>query len=204
MANELNNTAETNTQTEQKTETNTVDLKELQIKIKALEAENGKLKQSVTSASADASKWKQQYKETDDALKAKMSDEERAKKEQDEATAAMQKELETLRTERNIAKISGALVANDIGMDAETANKVAEAMNAGETDKVLDGIRQFVINHDKALKESAIMNNPTLPGGKVEPAITFEQFRAMDYEGMADLKAKHPELYNEYMNKIRS
>ena len=198
MDSELNNTA--NEQTEQTSE-NTVDLKELQSRIKALESENGKLKQSVTNASADASKWKQTAKEKDDALKAKMSDEERAQREKDEATAAMQTELETLRRERDIAKITGALVANDIGMDAETATKVATAMNAGETDKVLNGIRQFIITHDKALQESAIRNNPTLPGGKVTPTVTKADFDKMGYREMVELKQTNPELYNEYMKR---
>lgn len=201
MANELTNTNET---TEQNTNKNsvqdTVDLKELQDKIRLLENENGKLKQSVTNASADASKWKQAAKEKDDALKAKMSDEERAKQEQDEATAAMQKELETLRTERNIAKISGALVANDIGMDTETALKVATAMNAGETDKVLDGIRQFIVTHDKSLRESALKNNPTLAGGSSEKTVSKEKFKAMSLSEMITFKTEHPDLYAEYIN----
>lgn len=195
MANELENAPETTEETsKQNSENDTVDLKELQKQIKALETENGKLKQSVTSASADASKWKKQYQD-------KLTAEEKAKQDQDEATAAMQKELETLRTERNIAKISGALVANDIGMDAETAGMVAAAMNAGEIDKVLDGIRQFVITHDKGLKESAIRNNQTLPGGSTGAAVTKEQFDAMGYREMVDFKNQYPELYNEYMKR---
>lgn len=193
MANELENTVETK-ETNTESDSPTVDLKELQLKIKALESENGKLKQSVTNASADASKWKKQYQD-------KLSEEDKAKEQQDEANAAMQKELEDLRRERNIAKISGALVANDIGMDAETANKVAEAMNAGEIDKVLNGIRQFVITHDKSLKESAIRNNPTLPGGKTSVAVTKEQFDQMGYREMLELKHSNPELYNEYTKR---
>ena len=193
MANELNETVQ-NEQTEQKVSQDTVDISELQKQIKALESERDKLKQSVTSASADASKWKKQYQE-------KLSAEEQAQIKQDEATAAMQKELEDLRKERNIAKISGALVASDIGMDAETAGKVAEAMNAGETDKVLDGIRQFIITHDKALQESAIRNNPTLPGGKSEPTVTKADFDKMGYREMVALKQQNPELYNEYMKR---
>ena len=193
MDSELNNTVQ-NEQTEQKETQDTVDLKELQRQIKALESERDKLKQSVTSASADASKWKKQYQE-------KLSAEEQAQIKQDEATAAMQKELEDLRKERNIAKISGALVAQDIGMDAETAGKVAEAMNAGETEKVLDGIRQFIITHDKALQENAIRNNPTLPGGKTEPAVSKADFDKMGYGEMVAFKQQNPELYNEYMKR---
>ena len=195
MDNELNETVQNTEQTsKENSDSPTVDLKELQKQIKALESENGKLKQSVTSASADASKWKKQYQE-------KLSAEEQAQIKQDEATAAMQKELEDLRRERNIAQISGALVANDIGMDAETANAVAAAMNAGETDKVLDGIRQFINTHDKALRESAIRNNPTLPGGKPEATVTKADFEKMGYREMVAFKQQNPELYNEYMKR---
>ena len=191
----MDNELEKNTETvdEKKNDTSA-----LEARIKALEAENGKLKQSVTNASADASQWKQKYKETDDALKAKMSDEERAQKEQETANAALQKELEDLRNERNIAKFTGALVANDIGMDAETAKEVAEALNAGETDKVFDGIRQFIVAHDKSLRESALKNNQTLPGGSTEKTVTREEFKAMSLSEMMAFKVEHPDLYAEY------
>ena len=195
MANELNETVQNTEQTsKENSDSPTVDLKELQKRIKDLETENGKLRQSVTSASSDASKWKKQYQE-------KLSAEEQAQIKQDEATAAMQKELEDLRRERNIAQITGALVANDIGMDAETANAVATAMNAGETEKVLDGIRQFINTHDKALRESAIRNNPTLPGGKTEPTVTKADFDKMGYREMLAFKQQNPELYQEYMKR---
>ena len=192
MGNELEKTTETTeTNTNQNSGNDTVDLKELQLKIKALESENGKLKQSVTNASADASKWKKQYQD-------KLSEEDKAKELQDEATAAMQKELEDLRNERNIAKYTGELVDARIGMDAETAKLVAVALNAGETDKVFDGIRQFIVAHDKSLRESALKNNQTLPGGSVEKTVTREEFKAMSLSEMMAFKVEHPDLYAEY------
>ena len=192
MANELEKTTETKeTNTNQNSGNDTVDLKELQLKIKALESENGKLKQSVTNASADASKWKKQYQD-------KLSEEDKAKELQDEATAAMQKELEDLRNERNIAKYTGELVDARIGMDAETAKLVAVALNAGETDKVFDGIRQFIVAHDKSLRESALKNNQTLPGGSTEKVKTKEEFKAMSLSEMMAFKVEHPDLYAEY------
>ena len=202
MANELNNAEQTTgITTKQNSDSNATSLKELQDRIKTLESENGKLRDSVTNASADASNWKKQFKEKDDALKAMMSDEERAKQEQDEANAALQKELETLRAERNIAKISGALVANDIGMDAETANAVAEAMNAGDTEKVLNGIRQFITAHDKSLREDALRNNQTLQGGASTKSVTREEFKNMGYKEMLQFKMEHPEQYAEFTKR---
>lgn len=174
---------------------------ETDAKIKALEAQIDKLKNAVTNASADASKWKQTAKERDEALKAKMSDEERAKQEQDEAKAALLQRVTELETERNIANYTASLAANDIGMDADTAKAVAEALNAGEIDKVFEGIRKFIIAHDKALHEDAIRNNPTLPSGRTSVAVSKEDFDKMGYREMVELKNTNPELYNEYMNR---
>lgn len=192
MDNELNDASKTQ-ETEQKTEQVT-DTKSLEARIKALEAENGKLRQANTNASADASEWKKKYQ-------AKLSEEDKAKELQDEQTAAMQKELEDLRNERNIAKYMGTLVANDIGMDAETAKAVAEALNAGETDKVFDGIRKFIISHDKSLRENALRNNPTLQGGASTKTISIEEFRKMGLQEMMQFKAEHPEQYAEFTKR---
>ena len=193
MANELENTTKTTeTNTNQNSGQDTVNLKELQEKIKSLESENGKLKQSVTNASADASKWKKQYQD-------KLSEEDKAKEQQDEANAALQKELEDLRNERNIAKYTGELVDARIGMDADTAKLVATALNAGETEKVFDGIRQFIVTHDKSLRESALRNNQTLPGGSTDKTVSREEFKSMSLSEMMAFKVAHPDLYAEYI-----
>lgn len=183
------NTTKENSENEQKNNTTA-----LEAKIKELEAERDKLKQSVTNASADASKWKKQYQD-------KLSDEEKAKEQQSEANAALQKELDDLRNERNIAKYTAALSASDIGMDAETATAVAQALNAGETEKVFDGIRSFIVSHDKALAEKALLNNPKLHGGASTKTVTLEEFKNMGYREMVAFKSEHPDLYAEYTRK---
>ena len=200
MANELNDA--NNTQgTEQNTDKGT-DSKSLEARIKELETENGKLRQANTNASADASKHKKAAEEWKEKYQAKLSDEDKAKEQQDEATAAMQKELEELRNERNIAKYTGALVAQDIGMDSETAKSVAEALNAGEIDKVFDGIRKFITTHDKALRENSLRNNQTLIGGNsTDKPVTKEEFDKMSYREMVVFKQNHPEQYAEFMKK---
>ena len=199
MANELNDANNTK-ENEQNTDKGT-DTKSLEARIKELEAENVKLRQANTNASADASKHKKAAEEWHQKYQSKLSEEDKAKEQQDEATAAMQKELEELRYERNIAKYTGTLVANDIGMDAETAKSVAEALNAGDTEKVFDGIRKFITAHDKNLRENALRNNPTLPGGASTKDITKEEFDKMSYSEMVVFKQNHPEQYAEFMKK---
>ena len=131
-------------------------------------------------------------------IRLKLSAEEKAEQERNEATAAMQSELETLRKERNIANYTASLSANDIGMDTEVAKAVAEALNAGEIEKVFDGIRKFIVTHDKSLRESALKNNPVLQGGATDKTVSKAEFRAMSLSEMMAFKAEHPELYAEY------
>lgn len=189
MANELEKTTETET---------TNNAAERDARIAALERENEALRKANTKASAEASQYKKAALEKDEALKAKMSEEERAKQEQIERDAATQEELKQLRAERNIAKFTSAAVAPDIGMDAETAKAFAEALNAGETDKVFEALRKFVTAHDKALNEKALLNNPTLSGGGTEKVMTQEEFDNLGYTETVKFKNEHPDLYKEY------
>ena len=197
MANEPTNT-NTNDQNQNQNQNNN-DNAALETKNKELEAEIAKLKQAVTNASADASKHKHEKEELQKQLDAKLSDEEKAKIAQENANAALQKELNDLRNERNIAQYTAALTASDIGMDAENAKAVAEALNTGDTEKVFEGIRKFIASHDKTLAEKAMLNNPTLPGGNSTKTVTKEEFNKMGYKEMVAFKNDHPELYKEYI-----
>ena len=71
-------------------------------------------------------------------------------------------------------------------------------MNAGEFDKVFDGIRKFIASHDKAMAEKAMLNNPKLPGGSSTKTVTQEEFNNMGYREMLQFKTEHPDLYAEY------
>ena len=169
-------------------------------RVKELEAEIAKLKQSVTNASADASEWKKKFNASEDELKARMTEQERAEKERAEANAAMQTELETLRKERNIANFKAQFVS--IGFEDSLSQETAEAMNNGDTAKVFEGIRKFIATHDKEMAEKAIMNNPTLPGGNsTAPVVTKEQFNAMSLSERNAFYNEHPELYAEYTKR---
>ena len=195
MENEL-----TNTENVENTETQSVNtVSELEKRNKALEDKIAKLMQSVTNASADASKWKKEAQASKEELQSRMTEEERAKAEQEAAYAAMQERLATLEAERNVADFKSQFVS--IGFEGDLAQETAVALNTGETAKLFSGIRKFVASHDKALAEKAMLNNPKLPGGNSTKTVTREEFDAMGYTEMVAFKAAHPDLYAEYMNK---
>ena len=169
---------------------------ELEKRIKALEEDNRKLRDAVTNASADASRWKKDKLELENQLKSKMTEEERTKAEQDAAAAAMHQELEALRAERNVANHKAQLLS--IGFDGELAEATAKAINDGDTANLFDGIRKFIASHDKAVQEQNLRTNPTLPGGKTTPAVTKEQFDKMGYTERVKVYQEHPDLYKEF------
>ena len=172
------------------------DTTELEKKIKALEEDNRKLRDSVTNASADASRWKKEKQELENQLKSKMTEEERTKAEQDAANTALQQELETLRAERNVANHKAQLLS--IGFDDEVAGETAKAINEGDSAKLFEGIRKFIESHDKAVQEKNLRQNPTLPGGNATKTITKEQFEKMGYKDRVKVYEEHPDLYKEF------
>lgn len=192
MATELEKNIE-ETENKSSTETKKDDQKtsvsELEARIKQLESENGKLRQANTNASADASAWKKKYNE-------RLSEEDRKKEEQEEQSAALQKELESLRAERNVANHKAKLLS--LGFDDELAQEVAVSINAGETDGVFDGLRKFIATHDKQLRENAFRSNQTLQGGDAGKAVTKEQFDKMGYKERVKVYEQYPDLYKEY------
>ena len=190
MENELANNANV-----EETETKPVDSAELDKRIKQLEAENARLKQSVTNASADASKWKKEAQAKDSELQSRMTEEEKAKAQQDADTAAMKQELETLRNERNVANYKAQFVS--IGFEEVIAQGTAEALNKGETAKLFDGIRKFIASHDKQLMAQSLMNNPTITGGVAKKTMSREEFDKMGYSERVKLYNEDPALYKE-------
>ena len=196
MANELEKNAET-VETEKENSggaENTPSASELEARIKKLESENEKLRQANTNASADASKWKKQYQDM-------LPEQERLKKQQEEQEATLREQVKALQTERNVANHKSQLTAPDIGCDGATAQEIAEALSDMSTEdaaKIFNGLRKFLVAHDKQLKENAFRTNKTLPGGDGTKPVTKEQFDAMGYKERVDVFNKYPELYQEY------
>ena len=63
---------------------------------------------------------------------------------------------------------------------------------------VFDGIRRFINAHDKALREDALRNNKTLPGGGAIKTVTQAEFDNMSYTEMLAFKRDNPEQFAEF------
>ena len=187
MDNELENTSNVE-----------VNAESSETKIKALEAEIAKLKQSVTNASADASKYKKEKAEIESKLQSKMTEEEKARAEQEAATAAMQQELQALRSERNVANHKAQFVS--VGFDNDLAQEVSESFKNVEPEALtvlFDGIRKFIASHDRELQAKSLMSNPVLSGGEAKKTMTQAEFDKMGYKDRVALFNTDPELYKE-------
>ena len=186
MDNELENTSNV-----EKNEPKTDESADMAKRIKQLEAENAKLKLSVTNASADASKWKKEYQ-------AKLTDEEKAKADQEAVTAAMQQELEMLRTRTNVADHKAQFIS--IGFDSELAQETAESfknVKAEDLTVLFESLRKFITAHDKELAAKSLLANPVLSGGAAQKKISREEFDKMGYTERVELFNKDPDLYRE-------
>lgn len=179
--------AENNTNVEEKSTgaENSVDYK---AEFERLKDENEKLKKATTNASADVSKLKKE-------LAARMSEDERAKAEREEATAAMQKELDALRRDKSVSEHTASFLG--IGFDNELAKASAEAITDGNTTALFDNLKKFIAAHDKALNADAIRNTPKPGASATDTKVTKEQFENMSYSERVALFNSDPELYKE-------
>lgn len=181
---DLETTVETTQPTEnEKTET----LDSLKLELEKLRAENGKLKNAQSNASADASKWKKQLQE-------RMSEQERAENATKELIDSLKSENERLKRDQEVASRTAAYVG--VGFDESLAKKAAEAYGS-DHNGFMDALKAFITAHDKALQADSLRSTPRPGNGAVAPAVTKEQFDKMKYTERAKLYEEQPELYKE-------
>ena len=130
-------------------------------------------------------------------LKARMSDEEKAKIE-NEAMLKQYKELaETLQKEKSIADNKAELLA--IGYTDELAGATAKAMVEGDIATVIKN-QASVIENVKKIAKGEAMASTTPPAGKATDGgktISKEQFKAMSLAERTELYQTNRELYDE-------
>lgn len=130
-------------------------------------------------------------------LKARMSDEEKAKAESEALLKQYKEQAETLQREKNIADNKAKFIS--IGYDDSLAAETAEALEKGDFATVFKN-QQTVIENVKKVAKGEAMASTTPPAGKAtdgNKTVTKEQFDNMSYRERNDLFNSNPDLYNE-------
>lgn len=165
-----------------------VTLDELKAELERLKAENGKLKNAQSNASADAAKWK---KELRDSMDAKT----RAEAETKELIEQLRADNEQLKRNQTVAERTASYIG--VGFDAALARKAAEASFDNNHEGFMTALAAFITAHDKAIAADALRNTPRPGVGGVDKSITKEQFAKMNYKERAKLYDEQPDLYQE-------
>jgi uncharacterized protein involved in type VI secretion and phage assembly len=130
-------------------------------------------------------------------LKARMTEEERAKAEHDAELAEYKIKYEELQKEKNIAKNRAEFIS--AGYDEALAQETAEALEKGDYATVFKNQKAVIENVKKIAKGEAAAKIPT-PAGKADEGaktVTKEQFDNMGYAERNELFEKNRELYDE-------
>lgn len=130
-------------------------------------------------------------------LKARMTEEERAKAEHDAELAEYKTKYEELQKEKNIAKNRAEFIS--AGYDEALAQETAEALEKGDYATVFKNHKAVIENVKKIAKGEAAAKIPT-PAGKADEGtktVTKEQFDNMSYADRNALYNSNRELYNE-------
>ena len=130
-------------------------------------------------------------------LKARMTEEERAKAEHDAELAEYKTKYEELQKEKNIAKNRAEFIS--AGYDEALAQETAEALEKGDYATVFKNQKAVIENVKKIAKGEAAAAVPT-PAGKADEGaktVTKEQFKAMNMAERTELYQTNRELYNE-------
>lgn len=146
-------------------------------------------KELMDKAASEAAAYKKQLRE-------KLSADEQAKAEQDEAFKTMQAELETLRTEKTIDANTKKWMS--LGYDEKLATETAKAMVSGDTEKVFANHAKFIAEKEKNLRAQLLKDTPTPPSGEGSKGMTKEDFRKLSLDEKATFAKEQPERYKEF------
>lgn len=192
MADVTTNGAET-TNTTEVTQDNSVDLAALQAELAKFKAENEKLKNAQSNASADASKYKKE-------LAARMTEQEKEAQATKELIEQLKADNAALKRAQSLAEQKAGLVS--VGFEGDLAEKAATAFIDNDFGAFSAHLKDFITAHDKAKEADAIRNTPRPGVGSTgDKSITKEQFDKMGYSERAKLYEEQPELYKTLTQK---
>ena len=131
-------------------------------------------------------------------LKARMSDEEKAKIETENLLKQYKEEADALRKEKAVSENKAKLIS--AGYDETLAEESAKALVEGDIATVLKN-QQVVIENVKKIAKGEAMASTTPPAGKATDGsvtITKDQFDNMSLAERTELFESNPDLYNHF------
>ena len=129
-------------------------------------------------------------------LRERMSEEEAAKVKAAEDMAAIQAELETLRTEKAIGEYTTQFMG--IGYDEALAKSTAMALQKGDMAAMFKNHAKFVADREKVLKAELLKDTPKPPVGEGNKGLTREEFSKWSLADKAQFAKENPEKYKEF------
>jgi len=152
-------------------------------------AENKRLKKAVDKASSEAANYKKQVMST-------KSEADKAAIEKAEKDASIKAELEELRKESKINGFKANFLGS--GYSDDLAQKAAEAMYENDTDALFQLQKQYLSEHDKAVRAKLMKDMPAPAIGNDESvSMTKAEFEKLGYRDRLKLKQEHPTVYHQ-------
>ena len=123
--------------------------------------EVNRLKTQLSKANGEAAEYKRKLQE-------KMTADEKARAEAEEAAKKKDEELEDLRTFKQVAIYKTHYLS--LGYDEALAEETARARVEGNTEKQFANEKAFLEAHDKSVLAGAVKTTPTPPAGSGSPS----------------------------------
>lgn len=149
-----------------------------------------KLKARISEVNAESANWKKQ-------LRAKQTEEEQKKAEQEEKFNQMATELENLKQEKQVAETKAKFAAAGFGEDSEN---IAKAFLSGDVDSAVSFINTRSKNQEDALKAELLKGTPRpVAGNAGGEKMTKDKLFKMSFEDRMKFVREHKAEYDEIM-----
>ena len=152
-----------------------------------------KVKKALDNATSEAANYKKQ-------LRDKLTDEERAKAEQDQQLQELKNQLDVLQREKALAEHKAQYVG--LGYDEQLAESSAKALIENDFTTLFSNQKSFLEAYNKKVEADLLKGTPRPSSNGNPQTVTQEQFDNFTYKQRIDLMNSNPQLFKE-LNTIK-
>ena len=135
----------------------------------AEKAEREKIKASFDKSASETAEYKRKLAE-------RLTAEEKAKMEREQADKELREELEQLRNDKRVSNYTARLVST--GIDADVASGLAQNLPDGIPDQFFESLKKFIADLSAKIKADLLKEQPKLTSGM--PLTTSDAEKAKD------------------------